>query len=118
MLQARAFELRAFLEALPAMNDANDIYPRRYHLNALGRHVLIGLTVEETCEFETLDAPPPLDESESFEESAPTRREQRWLELYTKHDTAWKTWSLESSSHPFSPVTGRRPPSPELASKS
>jgi hypothetical protein len=47
-----------------------------------------GLTLEETIEFEALDALPPFDDSGniawSFEGGPTTRREKRWLELYLK----------------------------------
>jgi hypothetical protein len=47
-----------------------------------------GLTMEETIEFEALDALPPFDDSGniawSFEGGPMTRREKRWLELYLK----------------------------------
>jgi hypothetical protein len=47
-----------------------------------------GLTIEETIEFEALDALPPFDESGNiawvFEGEPTTCREKRWLELYVK----------------------------------
>ena len=47
-----------------------------------------GLSIEETVEFEMLDALPPFDDSGEpawiFEGDPTTRREIRWLELYTK----------------------------------
>jgi hypothetical protein len=48
-----------------------------------------GLTVEEAVEFEVLDAlPPPFDDSGEiwwiFQGEPTSRREKRWLELYTK----------------------------------
>ena len=47
-----------------------------------------GLTIEETIEFEALDALPPFDDSGNiawvFEGEPTTRREKRWLELYLK----------------------------------
>jgi hypothetical protein len=77
------------------MTDFGDHSPRRYFVDADGRRVLIGLSVEETFEFETLDNPPGLDQSGKHvardENGVPaTRREKRWLELYSKHDRAWK----------------------------
>jgi hypothetical protein len=49
---------------------------------------LKGLTTEESIEFQTLDALPPLDESGliawTFEGEPTNERERRWLELYTK----------------------------------
>jgi hypothetical protein len=63
------------------------------------RRVLVGLTVEETMEFETLDGLPGLDETGDHiaweaDGMPATTREKRWLELYTKHDEAWKQWML------------------------
>jgi hypothetical protein len=46
------------------------------------------LTIEEAREFEMLDALPPFDDcgnvAWNFEGEPTTRREKRWLELYTK----------------------------------
>jgi hypothetical protein len=67
------------------MSDFADHTPRRYFVDQVGRRVLIGLTVEETFEFETLDVP--------REDGVPTTtRKKRWLELYNKHDQAWRPW--------------------------
>jgi hypothetical protein len=48
----------------------------------------VGLTIEETIEFEALDALPPFDDIGNiawvFEGEPTTRREKRWLELYLK----------------------------------
>ena len=63
---------------------------RSHHRDSLGRLVLIGLTFEETEEFERLDATPALDRDgclfpwPSNGDSLP-RSEHRWLELYEKH---------------------------------
>jgi hypothetical protein len=66
--------------------DFADHTPRRYFVDRVGRRVLIGLTVEETFEFETLDAA-------WDEKGGPTTiREKRWLELYSKHNQAWRQW--------------------------
>jgi hypothetical protein len=75
--------------------------PRRYFRDNNGQRVLIGLTIEETLEFETLDGPPEFDDAGSRTARRPdgraaTTREQRWLELYVKHDEAWKTWLVET----------------------
>ena len=52
------------------------------------RPPLGGLSIEETVEFEMLDALPPIDDNGQpawiFEGEPTTRREKRWLELYTK----------------------------------
>jgi hypothetical protein len=49
---------------------------------------LAGLTIEEAIEFEMLDALPPFDDSGEigwiFQGKPTSRREKRWLELYTK----------------------------------
>ena len=49
---------------------------------------LSGLSIEETVEFEMLDALPAIDDDGNpawiFEGEPTTRREKRWLELYVK----------------------------------
>jgi len=85
------------------MSDATDHLPRRYFVDENGRRVLIGLTIEETFEFETLDRQPALDEAGKHvawdEDGIPTTvREKRWLELYSKHDGAWRLWMVETSA--------------------
>lgn len=66
----------------------NNNAPRRYFVDAVGRRVLIGLTLEETFEFERLDSEP--------DGARPAPGEQRWLELYAKHEDAWKVWMAQS----------------------
>ena len=83
------------------MTDPRDHSPRRYFVDKQGRRVLIGLTLEETFEFETLDSLPALDEGGHHvgwdENGNPaTTREKRWLELYSKHDEAWRQWMVGS----------------------
>jgi hypothetical protein len=83
------------------MTDFGDHSPRRYFVDENGRRVLIGLTIEETFEFETLDSLPAHDDSGNHvawgEKAIPiTTREKRWLELYSKHDQAWRQWLAES----------------------
>ena len=63
--------------------------------------MLVGLTMEETLEFERLDRLGPLDRNGidgagNFGEIAIVSCEKRWLELYTKHDDGWKSWMAES----------------------
>lgn len=75
---------------------AREFSPERYHIDANRRRVLVGLTPAETREFETLDSLNPSDASGhrvgwTFGGAPTTGREKRWLELYTKHDEAWKT---------------------------
>lgn len=68
--------------------------PRRY-ISRQGRHVLIGLTVEETLEFESIDALAALDGAATHRVLAATPAslgEDRWLELYRKHENAWTSW--------------------------
>jgi hypothetical protein len=83
------------------MTDPRDHSPRRYFVDKNGRRVLVGLTIEETFEFETLDSLPALDHSGdhvAWDESGipTTARERRWLELYGKHDKAWREWMVET----------------------
>jgi len=82
------------------MTRYGDHSPRRYFVDGDGQRVLIGLTIEETSEFETLDSLPALDESGAWNEDGvpSTTREKRWLELYTKHDAAWRQWLIEARS--------------------
>lgn len=77
--------------------------PRRYFVDGSGRRVLIGLTIEETFEFETLDNLPALDEPggqvAQDENGAPiATREKRWCELYRKHDIAWTEWKTRAQA--------------------
>jgi hypothetical protein len=65
--------------------------------------VLVGLTVEEMSEFETLDNPPALEEPGGHvagdEDGVPTApREKRWRELYGKHDIAWMEWKARAQA--------------------
>lgn len=83
------------------MTDFGDHSPRRYFVDRDGRRALIGLTLEETTEFETLDSLPAPDQSCTRvawgEDGIPTiTREKRWLELYGKHDHEWQQWTRPS----------------------
>ena len=65
-----------------------------------GRRVFLGLSIEETFEFETLDSLPALDDSgihAAWDENGKpaTTREKRWLELYSKHDAVWRQGTVE-----------------------
>jgi hypothetical protein len=77
-----------------------DQLPKRYRIDVNGHRVLLGLSIEETFEFETLDDLPPLDETGTYiawRDGVPvTSREKRWLELYQKHDEAWKAAERKS----------------------
>jgi len=72
------------------------IFPRRYQANAHQVHTLIGLTADETLEFEQLDRLSPVDHlgncAWNFEGEPKTFEEKRWLELYRKHETGWSDW--------------------------
>jgi hypothetical protein len=75
----------------------------RHTLDENGRRVLVGLTSAETREFETLDALSPSDGNcvaWTFDGVPTTSREKRWLQLYTKHDEAWKTWKAANGRKP------------------
>ena len=85
----------------PAMPQS--FFPRRYYIDDEGRRVLIGLTLEETREFELLDvvADPKIG-------ITPLSHEKRWLELYLLHEEAWKIWMAKASdANRSSVVTGR-----------
>jgi hypothetical protein len=77
-----------------------DQLPKRYRVDENGRSVLVGLSIEETFEFETLDDLAPSDETGAllaWRDGVPiTSREKRWLELYQKHDEAWKALVAKS----------------------
>jgi len=79
-----------------------ELPPRRYYINEPGKRILIGLSVEETFEFETLERLSPTNESGHVAWSAggcpTTTREKCWLELYAKHDNAWMIWAAENKS--------------------
>ncbi|MEA2887922.1 MAG: hypothetical protein QOD11_2282 [Bradyrhizobium sp.] len=72
----------------------------RHSIDETGRRVLVGLSAEETREFETLDSLSPSEGGNriawTFGGDPTTSREKRWLELYTRHEEAWKTLKNES----------------------
>jgi hypothetical protein len=73
--------------------------PRRYFVDAGGRRVLIGLTPEETFEFERLDSGQALGQAQVAPGglgSWPDTGERRRVELYEKHQGAWKAWMARS----------------------
>nr|WP_027516157.1 hypothetical protein [Bradyrhizobium sp. WSM1417] len=73
--------------------------PRRYFVDAVGRRVLIGLTIEETQEFEGLDrkqAGQGTSDRDGETTSALGPDEQRWMALYEKHDSAWRNWIVHA----------------------
>jgi len=64
-----------------------------FTVDAQGRRVRVGLSWDETLEFERLDAREPLDHHGRpipwYAQSAAIRRsEDRWFELYRKHEDA------------------------------
>jgi hypothetical protein len=82
------------------MTDLSNDSPRRYFVDSNGQRVLVGLTSEETSEFETLDSLAALSwrgghvlwEDGGF---PATKQQKRWLELYAKHDQAWSEWMAD-----------------------
>jgi len=75
--------------------------PRRYVIDANGDRIMLGLTVRETIEFEGLDrllAEDDEDATSTLGGCPDTVGEKRWLELYVKHDTAWRVWSTAARS--------------------
>ncbi len=77
-----------------AQSVSPELLAERYHIDN-GRRVLVGLTVAETREFETLDSLSPSDHSGNriawtFGGEPTTGLERRWLQLYARHDEAWK----------------------------
>ena len=85
------------------MHSLKDFAPRRYFVDTSGQRVLVGLTVLETAEFELLDCLVPNDVGTKAlqDDRGPAltiNQAKRWLELYRRHDAAWKTWLLNASS--------------------
>lgn len=76
--------------------------PRRYFVDAQGYRVLIGLSLAETAEFEALG--PSSKEAVQIVaeiragEGAAAADEVRWLELYSKHEEAWRAWIAQSQA--------------------
>jgi hypothetical protein len=82
-----------------AITSSTDTAPRRYFVDAGGRRVLIGLTPEETFEFERLDSGQELGGLQAAPDGRglwPDAGERRRLELYEKHEGAWKAWMAQS----------------------
>jgi hypothetical protein len=79
--------------------DLSSDSPRRYFVDNDGRRVLIGLTFEETFEFEKLDHLPALHASGAhvlWDGLSAAKPAERWLELYAKHEEAWIKWMAET----------------------
>jgi len=92
------------------MTEARKDAPRRYIINGAGQRVLVGLTNSETIEFEQLEKPqvefndvsvPDQARREEYR-AARYASEQRWRELYGKHERAWSVWMAETRArlHP------------------
>jgi hypothetical protein len=82
-------------------SDPREFRPRRYYINEQGQRILIGLSVEETFAFETLERLLPADESGRVAWSAKGRpttvRAKHCRELYIKHENAWIIWAAENN---------------------
>lgn len=73
--------------------------PRRYFVDTQGHRVLIGLSLEETAEFEALDLAPTETvqiTTETVTGKVAAVDDLRWLELYSKHEGAWRVWIAQS----------------------
>jgi hypothetical protein len=93
--------LRGRFDGSKAAQRAHQPSTERYTLDTNGRRVLVGLTPAETHEFETLDSLSPSDDGGdciawTFGGGPTTGREKRWLQLYTRHEEAWKTFKSEN----------------------
>jgi hypothetical protein len=100
ILRGRFDGSKARHRARPA---SSELLTERHTLDENGRRVLIGLTSAETREFETLDSISPSDGDRvawTFDGVPTTSREKRWLQLYTKHDEAWKTSKTANGRKP------------------
>ena len=85
-----------FKHAYRAPPASSQLLAQRYHIDRNGRRVLVGLTPAETREFETLDSLSPSDHGGWIFGGEPTTAlERRWLELYARHDEAWKAASVD-----------------------
>ena len=83
-------------EDLTAIATDNANFPRRYVPNGEGHRVIVGLTLAETSEFETLDRHHADPMHHVASNGRPLTGMQRLLELYAKHATAWDAWMRES----------------------
>ena len=83
------------------MIDQRHNAPRRYFVDAQGHRVLIGLSLQEMAEFEALDvaAETPQIVTETYMgKGAAAVDDVRWLELYSKHEGAWRVWIARSQA--------------------
>ena len=82
------------------------LFPRRYYIDDEGQRVLIGLTAEQTREFERLELPDRSSDMQMSLNSNPARLNHgRWLELYQQHQEAWEIWRAGDSEANLSRVT-------------
>lgn len=84
------------------MIDQRHNAPRRYFVDAQGHRVLIGLSLEETAEFEALDVAPKetvqIVAEAGMSQGAAAVDDVRWLKLYSKHEGAWRVWIAQSQA--------------------
>ncbi|MBR0829887.1 hypothetical protein JQ596_30595 [Bradyrhizobium manausense] len=78
------------------MVEQNGNAPRRYFVDGHGHRVLIGLSLEETTEFETLEDVSAFGSGHAMRDAGGRTQEVRWRELYAKHELAWKAWIAQS----------------------
>jgi hypothetical protein len=84
------------------MSDHSHDSPRRFFVDGSGRRVLVGLTIEETSEFEALDGLATVGSGKVlWDESGQlgSKRRGRWLELYAKHEHAWCQWMADTRAN-------------------
>ena len=73
--------------------------PRRYIVDGAGQRVLVGLTISETVEFESLDRVDLRPDAGLPGQELCIHRDkhdERWLELYAKLERAWSHWMAET----------------------
>jgi hypothetical protein len=81
------------------MSELRKDAPRRYISDGAGQRVLVGLTISETIEFETLDSAEVRPGTALRGKELPAgqrKHDERWLELYLKHERAWNNWIAET----------------------
>ncbi|MCK1422937.1 hypothetical protein IVB14_21540 [Bradyrhizobium sp. 180] len=88
------------------MSEPKKDAPRRYIVDGAGQRVLVGLTISETLEFETLDNPDARLRAGLPDQEPHLQQNEhgaRWLELYVKHERAWNDWMAETRAQPQKP---------------
>jgi len=81
------------------MSEPKKDAPRRYIIDGAGQRVLVGLTISETIEFETLENGEIRPGAGLLANESGIRQHkhnERWLELYVKHERAWSNWMAET----------------------